>query len=193
MSRLVFALYSPAMQSGKTTVADYFEARGAQPVKFAGPLKAMVATLLRECGEDEVTIKEAVYGSLKELPIRELGGKSSRYLQQTLGTEWGRNMVTPEIWLNAFEMKVSMYHRLGLHVICDDLRFPNEDDMLRARDDTVRIKVVRPGNTYTGGHGSEGLLEDRDFDHVIYNTGGAEDFQQVLHDQVARIISRYLG
>lgn len=193
MSRLVFALYSPAMQSGKTTVADYFEARGAQPVKFAGALKAMVATLLRECGEDEATVKEAVFGSLKELPIRELGGKSSRQLQQTLGTEWGRNMVHPDIWLNTVELKVAMYQKVGLHVVIDDLRFPNEYERLRKRSDTVLIKVIRPGNTYTGGHGSEGLLEDRDFDHVVYNTGGPQDFKEVLHTQVDHIISRYLG
>ncbi|MGO4302160.1 hypothetical protein [Cupriavidus sp. RAF12] len=193
MSRLVFALYSPAMQSGKTTVAEYFEARGAQPVKFGGALKAMVTALLMECGEDEATVKEAVYGSLKELPIRELGGKSSRQLQQTLGTEWGRNMVHPDIWLNTAELKVAMYQKVGLHVVIDDLRFPNEYERLRKRSDTVLIKVIRPGNTYTGGHGSEGLLEDRDFDHVVYNTGGPQDFKEVLHTQVDHIISRYLG
>lgn len=192
MRPLVFALYSPAMQSGKTTVADYFEARGAQPVKFAGALKAMVATLLRECGEDEETVRESVFGSLKETPIKELGGKSSRQLQQTLGTEWGRNMVHPDLWINTTELKIRMYHKVGLHVVIDDLRFPNEYDMLREKFNTVFITVVRPGNTYSGGHGSEGLLDNHVFDHVLYNTGGPEDFQAVLQRQVDRVISDYL-
>lgn len=193
MKPLVFALYSPAMQSGKTTVADYFEARGAQPVKFAGALKAMVATLLRECGEDDKTVHEAVYGSLKEMPIEELGRKSSRQLQQTLGTEWGRNMVHPEIWLNTVKLKIAMYQKLALNVVIDDLRFPNEYDMLKARDDAVLIKVVRPGFTYKGGHGSEGLLDDRSFDHIIYNDGGTDSWQRNLYEQAARIISCYYG
>jgi hypothetical protein len=38
-----------------------------------------------------------------------LGGKSARYAMSTLGTQWGRNLITPNIWANAAEVRVERH------------------------------------------------------------------------------------
>ena len=63
----LIALYAPAPQSGKSTVAEHLEARhGFETVKFAGPLKDMIRCLLFDhCGISHAMTERYVDGDLK--------------------------------------------------------------------------------------------------------------------------------
>ena len=83
-------------------------------VRFADPLKAM----MRQLGPGEREID----GDLKEVPSAILGGQTPRYAMQHLGTEWGRNLIHPDLWVMAWKERAKQCER----VVADDCRFPNE-------------------------------------------------------------------
>jgi hypothetical protein len=130
--------------SGKSTAALHLVQRhGYHRVRFAGPLKAMMRAL--GCTEDEVD------GALKETPCELLGGRTPRQAMQWLGTEWGRQMITPDLWLRAWAAEARLHRR----VVCDDVRFPNEEAEIRARGGII-VRVECPWAASPGsGHASE--------------------------------------
>ena len=76
--------------SGKTTIAKHLELEyNYVRVRFAEVLKDMLLAL----GLTE----EEINGDLKEKPCSLLLGKTPRHAMQTLGIEWGRNLIHPDI------------------------------------------------------------------------------------------------
>ena len=123
--------------SGKSVVADYLmESYGYQRVKLAGPLKDALSAM-------GLTERE-IEGDLKETPCDLLCGKTPRHAMITLGTEWGRDMIGPNLWTNTWARKASKLLEQGFHVVCDDVRFPNEADAVRALGGAV-IRIERLG------------------------------------------------
>lgn len=163
----VIALAGPA-GSGKSTVALSLRARGYRLTKFAGPLKAMCRAL----GMTD----EMIEGDQKEMPSDILGGHTPRHAMQTLGTEWGRNCMGEDFWVN-------MWAR-GLHpderVVVDDCRFANEAAAVRR----MGGKVIRL--TGRGGLAAAHESERLDFiaDEVICNDGTIAD----LHERVRKVL-----
>lgn len=155
--------------SGKDTAADALETLGFQNVKFAGALKAMLRTLLSYQGADEVTIGRMIDGDLKEVPTDLLAGKTPRFAMQTLGTEWGRELIGQDFWLDTAMKKAAT----GDTVITD-VRFPNEVDVVKSNGGTV-IRVVAEGDTVFGengvgtDHASEVLMASLPEDLIIVN------------------------
>lgn len=163
MSRLpnLIALCGPA-QSGKSTCADELATYyGYTVVKFAGPLKDM----LRSLGLNEQQIE----GNQKEKQSDLLCGHSPRYAMQTLGTEWGRNLIGRDLWVNAWTARTSQIIRLGGRVVVDDCRFDNELKAVRELGGKA-VKLWRPGVEAVNGHVSESSLDDADIP-VVPNIG----------------------
>jgi hypothetical protein len=134
-------------KSGKTTVADYLVTEyGYRRIKFADPLKDM----LRALG---LTYQE-IEGDRKEDSCRLLGGKSPRFAMQTLGTEWGRQMISPTLWVDLWEHRVLDSRRRQTPVVVDDCRFSNELEVLK-RLGGLSITIVREGNEPVNDHISE--------------------------------------
>ena len=121
---VIVALTGPA-GCGKTTVAKGLERHGFARVRFAGPLKAMLRTL--GLTEDQVD------GDQKETPCDLLCGKTPRAAMQALGTEWGRDCVGENLWVNAAMKQVDEYIALGVSVVIDDCRFDNEAEAVTRR------------------------------------------------------------
>lgn len=168
MNNLI-CLYSSAPQSGKSTVAQVLTDKGYRSLKFAAALKDMLRSLLRSVGYGELAIEEALEGVAKEVPVWSLGGKTPRELMQTLGTDWGRKLVSPDLWIDIMSMRVSSVLTQGLRVVVDDMRFPNEYEAMRALGATM-VRVMRPNlPAPKTTHPSEGLLDLASFDHVIIN------------------------
>lgn len=115
--------------SGKSTAADHLvEKYGYVKHTFAGPLKAMVAAL-------GVTPAQITDPHLKVVPIPHFGNKSPREIMQTLGTEWGRHMIHPDIWVNAWKRTLPDAE----NIVVDDCRFDNEVEIIR----TLGGKVIK--------------------------------------------------
>jgi hypothetical protein len=153
------------INSGKSTVADYLITQhGFVRVKFAQGLKDMVRAL--GLTEDEIE------GVAKELPCDKLNGRTPRYGMQTLGTEWGRNLMGHDFWVNLLVQKV---HRMefGVNVVIDDCRFPNEAVAIQ-RDLQGRVwRLVR--NSGIGFHSSESEQVWITPDWTIQNTGTLDE------------------
>lgn len=152
----VIGLAGPA-GVGKSKAADHLVERFPHYDKaaFADPIKAMLAEGLGlDCNQ--------LYGSAK-------GEVDSRYectprhIMQTLGTEWGRQLIHPDVWTRAMAGRVA-----GRRVVIDDVRFPNEAAFVRERGVLVHLEG-RGG--IEGGHVSETPLERLPGDLVVRNDG----------------------
>ncbi|WP_296584874.1 deoxynucleotide monophosphate kinase [Xanthobacter sp.] len=157
--------------AGKTTAAQHLvQHHGFERVRFAGPLKAMMRAL--GCTEEEVD------GARKEMPCDLLGGRTPRLAMQWLGTEWGRDMIAPDLWTRAWEYAAAGKPR----VVVDDVRFPNEVEAVRRLGGVV-LQLIAPGDlalaSSFAGHVSErgGLDVDAD----LINCRGAGFFATLDH------------
>lgn len=167
----LIGLYSPAPQSGKSTVAGLLESRHQFSTRsFATPLKRMVVDLLNSLGMNPEEIGYHMHEG-KEAPIDKLGGASFRYLTQTLGTDWGRKLIDNDMWARA-----ATEGDLSGLVVWDDVRFINEAEAIRAKGGVI-WRVERPGATSQTSHVSEGQLEGYAFDAVLTNNGTMEELE----------------
>lgn len=152
MSRVIIGLCGLA-GSGKSTVAKCLEQIGYQRVAFADPLKDMLAAV--------GFTREQLYGSEKEVVVPDLG-VTPRYAMQTLGTEWGRDLISERFWIDLWGRKVAT---IAGPVVADDIRFQDEADAVRAAGGIV-WEVIRPG-VGRQAHASE--QQDIQADWVIRN------------------------
>lgn len=174
----IIGLYSSYPQAGKSTIARYLRYDDYQVVSFAAPLRLMIVSLLLSLGYDRSQAHQLVRHD-KHTLIPALG-VTVRHLLRTLGTEWGRDHVHPEIWLSAWRSTVDPLLLAGHNIICDDVRFPNEAALLRAYPQAVLWRINREAAASPSEHRSDGGLDDYAFDAVINNNGTVLD----LHDQI---------
>lgn len=130
--------------SGKSTVAEHLAYQhDYHRYAFATKLKAMLGLGLG------LTIEE-MYGEKKNIPSTRLGGKTPRYAMQTLGTEWGRQLIDPDLWCNLLMDQIRREARPL--VVIEDVRFQNEVSAILKHNGVV-WEVVR--NPSTDTHPSE--------------------------------------
>lgn len=155
-------------QSGKTTAADYLNENFDFAMRsFADPLKGMAFILLDECGLGSNDIHD------KEAPLPKLG-VSYRKLLQSLGTEWGRNLV-PDLWVICAENDLKHYTP-STSLVYDDVRFENEADFIRAKGGLV-VHIERPGLVSNDPHESESGIKFKPGDERLVNN----DMDDFLH------------
>ncbi len=108
---------------------------------------------------------------VKEKDIAGLG-KSPRYLAQTLGTDWGRLMVHPDVWIWAADQQWLEH----AHLIVPDIRFNNEAAWIEDRGG-VLIEVVRPELTPIdeSDHPSEMGIDQEYIFETIVNDSTIDD------------------
>ncbi len=126
--------------SGKTEIAKYLveHYRNVERMNFADGVKKMVLQL-------HGVEPRHVYGTKadKEEVIPALG-VSGRYLMETLGTKWGRELVKPTIWLDQAMAEANKADAYGNTIVFDDVRFHNEVDAIK-NDRGVVLRITRPG------------------------------------------------
>jgi cytidylate kinase len=126
--------------AGKSVIADVLIREfGFERVKFADPLKNMLRRMLGDMGHIAEDVERMLEGDLKEVPIPELG-VTPRHLMITLGTEWGRDLVRQDLWIQLWAASAERFPR----VVADDVRFPNEVDTIRAQGGVI-WRIDRPG------------------------------------------------
>lgn len=141
--------------SGKDTAALALLPKGYANVKFAGALKDMLRCLLLTQGVDAKTVERMIEGDLKEEPTSLLGGRTPRYAMQTLGTEWGREIMDDALWVD-----IAIRKALQGPTVITDVRFPNEMAAIkRAGGVCIGIKANWL-SAQAGEHESEALVDD---------------------------------
>lgn len=173
----LIGLYSPAPQSGKSTVASVLGDHGYYTIPFAAPLKRMVRTFLVQLGYGPDAIDELLT-THKEVKLDGIGC-STRHLLQTLGTEWGRTCVHPEVWLQCWQVTASRYLQSSTSVVVDDVRFPNEADLIRSLGGELWY-IERPQTVLHTEHVSEGSLNTYTFDRHLQNDRTLSDLTSTV-------------
>ena len=174
----IVGLYSPAPGSGKTTVAKYLVRRNFVTVSFAEPLKRMTRILLLNLGYHHTEIDELLTKD-KERVLPDIR-TSTRHILQTLGTEFGRQCIHPDLWLLCWRDKADHLLQAGASIVCDDVRYPNEAELIRQLGGEI-WHLSRPDTERVTTHGSEGSLDSyAHFSRHLVNSGTYEDlFAQV--------------
>ena len=130
-----------------------------------------------------------------------------RLLLQLLGTECGREIIHPNIWVNALMSEYKYEHTItervlnrGLNYgdvgwqlgrlpnwIITDVRFPNEAKAVKDKEG-ILIRINRPSIDSIDNHLSEIALDTyNNFDEVITNDGSVES----LIDKIKQILIKY--
>lgn len=148
--------FSGRAGAGKSTAARYLALKhGHTIVKFADPIKNM----LRAIGIEE----EAIEGGSKTQPHPLLCGQTPRYAMQTLGTEWGRDIIGGEFWTSLWANEVYQHTR----VVADDVRFENEAALIKDMGGVLIEVQALDASAASVDHVSETLPFEAD--HVLKN------------------------
>lgn len=109
---------------GKDSVARELVTLGYKVVRFAGPLKAMLRAFYAEHGIAPAEIERKIEGDLKEAPCPLLCGKTPRHAMQTLGEEWGRQLISSNLWVESLSYRAEASG--AQKVVVPDVRYDNE-------------------------------------------------------------------
>ncbi len=124
--------------------------------------------------------EEHVNGALKET-VHPVYGKSPRYMMQTLGTDWGRQMIKDSIWIDTLKRRIEDAHERYQHVVITDVRFENEAKLIRELGG--KIWHVRRGDAPTvNAHASEAGIAFNVDDFIVYNEGTMEELRDNVVD-----------
>lgn len=165
-----------AAGSGKDTVADYLALMGYQKVSFALPLKKALSVMFET---DFVNMSRED----KEKPLKTLG-VTPRRLMQTLGTEWGRQIIDEDVWVKALDMHIQAQPPWQCFVV-PDVRFPNEVQWIRDNGG-ILIFLERSGAVPVEAHASEGGVSPYAADVILKNDGTIAQIQQQALDVVSK-------
>ena len=158
---------------GKDTVADYIVSQYSYAkLAFADPLYEMIFSGFEIGGIDGMKML-----ANKEEPMDAFMGRSLRHMLQTLGTEWGRNMINEDVWVNVMDRKIRYIENgveFGMNdsrgVVISDVRMPNEAEFIKARGGYLLGIERDTGNNDT--HASEN--QEIEADYTIVNDGDYE-------------------
>lgn len=149
--------------SGKSEVAQHLVANhGFTLVKFTGILKDMCRVL-------GLTERE-LEGDLKESPSSLLLGQTPRYAMQTLGTEWGRDILHPDLWSHVWKIKALRMLEEGKKIVADDCRFLNEAKFIRSPHPSQIWRIKRKDLPPPMEHQSETEMDMIHVDRTLHNT-----------------------
>lgn len=164
-------------RSGKDTVGSRLvDDYGLQRLAFADPLKDMVAAMLGVARADLDRFP-------KEMPLP-LVGMSPRALFQTLGTEWGRDLVHRDLWVRLAQRQWQLAQRDDgfAGMVITDVRMENEAAWIRDEGGVV-IHVERAQRETVREHISEvPLAIDFKRDYRLRNDGTLDELYRRVDD-----------
>ena len=174
--------------SGKDTVGEFLYTKHDFCVyRMADPLKFGLSRMFN------IPLEDIENQDIKNLPSYKFG-KSIRYLMQTLGTEWGRNMVEDDVWIKmAIENIENIENRestppfMQSNIVITDIRFDNEAKMVQDMGGHV-IEITRPHNESNGltagvqNHTSNAGIIPSLIDRLIINDGTVTQLYKKVDD-----------
>ncbi|UQS91700.1 deoxynucleotide monophosphate kinase [Pseudomonas chlororaphis subsp. piscium] len=186
MKPILIGLAGPA-RSGKSTAADHLVRNHLlEHYTFADPLRSGLMEIFNLDPDD-------FEGAKKEQPVDWLG-RSPRELMQSMGTEWARQMVHPDVWVKLAEQNLNyMQNSLSgvVGFVVSDVRFENEAEFIRQRGGTI-VHIVRPDAPGVNPHVSEAGIRRQAGDLIVYNSRSRESLRRWLDGCVRAIRRRNL-
>lgn len=122
--------------------------------------------------------------------------KEVRRIQQTTGTEGGREWLGLDVWVNKVREEIDTLLSYGQPVVITGMRYHNELDLIRSYAGGDLWWVTRPSLTAdrvvaaiddaldTTKHSSENTLGPQDFNREILNSGSLEDLYKLTDDLI---------
>jgi len=107
-------------------------------------------------------------------------------MMQTIGTEWGRELINPSIWLLRADQVIAEWQEQDPAlpgVVISDVRFENEATWLREQGGLL-IHVSRPDAAEVVIHASEAGVASHPDDYLALNDGSIDE----LNEQLASIM-----
>jgi len=155
--------------SGKSTAANYLvEHHNFELIQF----KAVLVDMVRAMGLTEAEIN----GHLKEVPCALLCGQTPRHAMQTIGTEWGRDIIHADIWTNIWESRAREFD----NVVVDDCRFINEAEVVEKLGGVI-VRVERDQEETAGAtHASETEMNNILPRHTVFNHQDIEALDNII-------------
>lgn len=172
-------------RSGKSTAAEHLVGTYMlEHYAFADPLRDGLMAIFNLDPSD-------FEGDRKEQPLAWLD-RSPRQLMQSMGTEWARNTVHPDVWVKLAEQNLDyMTKALGavLGFVVSDVRFENEAELIRRRGGTI-VHISRADAQAVNPHVSEAGVAGNKDDLLMLNNGTVEEFLRSLDEVFLMIRER---
>lgn len=169
--------------SGKDTAAEALKKIGYKHLSFADPLREITNIAYG------VTYEEMTDPILKEKKLDRYPFMSPRELLTKLGTQAFRDLIDQQTWVKALERRAREHEK----VVISDLRFLNEEKMLRANQGLI-IRIINPrkqDNDEFTNHRSETEMDGISPDYTINNSGTIEQLHHAVHEVVANSLGAF--
>ena len=151
-------------RSGKSETAKFLKHKHHfLETSFAAPIRNCVANILGINLDTLEATKDTQQAGFDH---------TARTMMQTLGTEWGRNMVQEDLWLVSLQNRIK-YQRArsgATDIVVSDVRFENEAQMVRDLGGTI-WHIRRPEVLMDSTHASERGIVFYPGDQVLLNDG----------------------
>lgn len=170
---------------GKDTCARHLsEVFGMRQFAFADPVKQGLCAMFG--------VSTALFNdpAVKETPLPDLLGNTPRHLMQTLGTGWGRGMVSDTVWVDLMAQKIEKARVAGFGVVVSDVRYDNEAELIRRLGGFI-WSIERQETVYSpqDPHSSEAGISPHLVDRRIFNTHDLH----MLYTQLGVALARIAG
>lgn len=172
---------------GKDTAAKVMrDELGFQRIAFADPIKGALLALdpLIPTGEPGECIRLSQYvedrswSEIKDHP-------EVRRLMQVLGTEVGRNLFDPDLWVKLAKRQLESMLSVG-NVVITDVRFPNEARLVRGYGG-ILVRIERPSFGPVNEHLSDRASEHWAYDHHVHNDGTIPELQVKIRTLISQL------
>jgi len=171
----------------KQIIMEYCPDLNVAILSLADPIRAAVEAMY---GLPRNTLADSRETKESEAPCA--GGKTYRNLLQTLGTEWGRQLVSDTFWIDLLQYRAAEVHFADV-VLVPDVRFYNEYELLIKKNNGYLIEIVGEGIEHGGdtAHASEqGLTELSQVSvaHIMNHKDGYEAHKNRLLPVIEAIV-----
>ena len=171
---MLIGITGPAF-SGKDTIATILcWSHGFSCEAFADPLRDGLSALFG--------LLPHHFDAKHKETVVEWIGKSPRELLQTLGTQWGRDLVNRQIWCRHMHRRLQEYQdNWAASVVIPDVRFVDEARFIHSHGGVI-WRVIRPGaeTTAHSDHTSEQELQRIVADSLLINDGTIQELQRAV-------------
>lgn len=164
-------------ESGKDAFAEALPSNEWVVLGMSDPLlhaSRVMNPFLRDVGMTVCDWEEECAGSYAAMKA---GSGDYRGFLQRMGTEFGRDMIDENIWVNIATDSIKSFRNFGLNVAVTGIRFPNEVAAIRSLGGELvwveRNGVTAPNDT----HSSETSVSTADFDTIVRNDSTLEALQ----------------